>query len=108
MKLQYEEKRQANKEEEIEKKKRKVFEKKIIVIFEHLHDTFTFNKLNSFERLIVHDLATKHKIHHKTVEDKIIISKIPFNDIESLVAGVSNVQISNQKQVYNLRSRRPK
>ncbi len=107
-KLELAEQKQINREKEIEIKKRRAFEKKCLIIFEHLHFTFTFKDLNNYERLIIHEMAAKHNLDHKTVDGKIIVSKIPVFEIESLVTSMKNVQIESVTKKYDLRPRSKK
>lgn len=102
-KLELEESKQIAKDEEIQNKKRRKFEKEVKAIFENLDNKFTFKPLNSFERKIIHDMATKYKLYHETSDDKLIISKTPLNKIDELNEQLNNVHIAPG---YNLRSKK--
>ncbi len=56
--------------DDIEAKKRKMFEKKIFPIIENLDISFTFKELNSYECKIVHEMAEKYKLYHLTINEK--------------------------------------
>ena len=106
IKLQLAEAKQLAKLQQIEIKKRKQFEKKILSIIENLDISFTFKELNSFERMVIHEMADKHKLYHHTVNGKLTISKSAF-DFESEVSQMmEKVQITEKR--YNLRSRSQK
>ena len=105
-KIEFEITRQKAKENEIQQKKTKQFKKKIEAIIEHLDTEFTFKELNSFERSIVHEAADRHKLFHKTVADKVIISRNSINDITLLTYQMDKVVIEEKR--YNLRNRKKK
>ena len=101
-KQELEERKQVAKEKELENKKRKAFEKKIKIIFDHLDDQFTFKSLSSFERKIIHELVTRTN-YIKTLNDKLIISRAPLDQIETLTQELANVEMVERR--YNLRKK---
>jgi hypothetical protein len=63
--------------------------------------------MNSFERKIIHDLAEKHKLFHKTENENLTISKTPFNDIDLVSDLMEKIDIVEERR-YNLRSLKSK
>ena len=101
-KLELEESKQLAKDAEIESKKRRKFEKEVKAIFENLDSTFTFKPLNSFERKIIHDMATKTNFTTKQliiIYKKLIISKAPFNAIDELNEQLDNIHVDAKVQL---------
>ena len=100
-------KRQLAKLEQIEARKRRQFEKKILAIIENLDTTFTLNELNAYERKLIHELAEKHKLFHQTVNEKLTISKFPFDSIIDVSQMMEKVNIQDERK-YNLKNRKHK
>ena len=89
----------------VEKKKRKKFEKEIEIIIKNLEKEFSFNaNLNAYERKIVHEMAEKNNLYHKTFGDEIKIikiSKIPFDDDNDANDNDVNI-LTNMLQTHSL------
>ena len=93
----------------IERKKQKQFEKHIKVIIEHLDDSFTFKPLDSFQRMIIHQMAEKYRLFHSTDNEKIIISKTPIQQIDLLSEQLKTASLTDDNtRKYNLRQRNGK